>query len=183
MSDFWNSISQFHDEIISFPIGLVLAFTIYTFRPKVNLIWGQANNSFHRLQDENTEVEVYTDKIFVQNLGKLQATKIEIVYSQKPDEFSLFQEREFDVTQNPNGNFIIKIPCLAPKELLIVDTIYLHGNPARIITINCAETISNKVDFNVSRRFSWPINFLIASLMFLGLLFPISLLLQIILNY
>lgn len=181
LTELWQSLNTFQDEILSVPIALLTAYIIHLFRPKVKVIWGQANNSFHKLKSDTGEATVYTQKHFIQNLGKQKATNIEVVYSSKPTEISLFEEREYNTAENPNGNFIVKVPSLAPKELLIVDSIFLHDTDAKFLTVNCAETTSKKVDFTVNRQYGKIGLTLIMILMFFGLLFPISIILQLLL--
>ncbi len=187
-NEIWNSLGQFQDEIIAIPFALLTAYLIYLFRPKVKVIWGQANNSFHVIKptpnEENptpVDVSVYTEKMFIQNIGKAAATEIEIVYSQEPNEFSIFPDRSFNEEKNPSGNFIIKVPSLAPKELIIIDAILISGNPAKILSVNCKEAVTKKVLFLVQRQFGKTFTAFIAALMLGGLIFFISIFLQLLL--
>ncbi len=64
------------------------------------------------------KIKLQTDSLTIQNGGRKSATNIEIVHKEKPDHFQFSQAIAYKEEFNPNGEHIIKIDSLGPKEFL-----------------------------------------------------------------
>lgn len=67
---------------------------------------------------ENPKLQLQTDSLTIQNSGRKSATNIEIVHKERPEHFQFSQAIGYKEDFNPNGEHIIKIDSLGPKEFL-----------------------------------------------------------------
>ncbi|QFT71558.1 hypothetical protein FIU92_00835 [Ruegeria sp. THAF33] len=174
-SSIWATLDPIHDELIGLAFTLLAACVLFLFRPRVKLIYGRANNSRNIISvptEDNTSngnhTEIYTEKFFLQNVGSKPATNVEFVLSDFPADISVWQPRNVEYKNVEKGHCLVTIPQMAPRELVIVDCVYLNQRAAFVASVKCAECIGNEVPFWTVRRFSWWINTLIAALMFFG---------------
>ena len=153
MSDVVKSIVHDYAPLLSVALSALLSLLAYALRAKVKLIWGQANNSYHQIKTEPQLVGVYCEKHYLQNLGRKPATNVEFVLSHPPTEISIWQARDYTKKPTPEGQFMLVIPQIAPRELIIIDTIYVNLRTADVISVKNGETIGKRVTFRVERYF------------------------------
>jgi hypothetical protein len=178
----WSSLQVFHPVIFSAAFTVVLAVSTHFLRPSVRLRWGRANNSYHQLNAKDGKLAVYAEKHYLQNFGRKAATNVEFVFSFKPDEVSVWEPRDYTRKENPEGNFVIGIPQIAPKELIIIDSIYINKGSADVLSVKCGENVGREVNFIVNRNFGMKFNVTVALFMFLGFIYAISLLIRLLLG-
>ena len=175
LSSFWVTLDPVHEELIGLAFTLLAACLHFFFRQRVNLIYGRANNSRNFIslptKDEarnGSHTEIYTEKFFLQNIGRKPATNVEFVLSNFPADISVWQPRDVEYKNIEKGHCLVAIPQMAPHELVIVDCVYLNQRAAFVASVKCVECVGNEVPFWTVRRFSWWINAMIAALMFFG---------------
>jgi hypothetical protein len=178
LNEWWSNLQAYHPVIFSAVFTTVLAVSTYFLRPSVRLRWGRANNSFHRLQANEGKLGIYAEKHYLQNFGRKAATNVEFVFSYKPDEVSVWEPRDYARKENPEGNFVLTIPQIAPKELVIIDSIYINKDSARVLSVKCGESVGKEVRFIVNRNFGTKFNLAAVAFMLLGVVFAISLLIR-----
>lgn len=171
----WAALSPFQAQIIAFALTLTAALLTHFFRAKVKLIFGHTNNSFHKIQTDQGPVNIYCEKHYIQNVGWKPAEKIEIAFSNPPSELSVYPPRSFERINGPDGQFMLKIPYLAPTELVIVDTIHVNHPTAELRAVHCPESVGKKVNFWVLRRFNPNFYRVLMALLVLGLFYSIQL--------
>ena len=100
LSALWESVAQFHVQLVSLALTLLGVFVVWLFRPQVKLIYGHANNSLHNVGLPNPDpsqqpisTSIYVEKFFLQNAGRKPATDVEFVLSNFPTNVSVFQPR------------------------------------------------------------------------------------------
>jgi hypothetical protein len=98
--------------IVSLVVGLILQ--RFVAKPKLQYFL-PGTFSFNI---EDPKVQLQTDSLTIQNSGRKSATNIEIVHKEKPDHFQFSQAIGYSEEFNPNGEHIIKIDSLGPKEFL-----------------------------------------------------------------
>lgn len=76
------------------------------------------------------KIKLQTDSLTIQNGGRKSATNIEIVHKEKPDHFQFSQAISYKEDFNPNGEHIIKIDSLGPKEFLNIQYLSHSKIPA-----------------------------------------------------
>lgn len=172
MQDAWLMAEGIHEFIIAILLTLATSFLLWLFRAKVKVIYGSTSNNYHqfKLSSEGQVISVWTEKFYVQNIGKAHASNIEIVFSSKPSGFNLWSPRTHSSETLENGNFVISVPSLAASDLLIVDMIDVEMNGPKLLAVNCPDAIAQEVEFQPIRQFGKVFYTLILYLMIAGLI-------------
>ncbi|MEC7764584.1 MAG: hypothetical protein VX874_21955 [Pseudomonadota bacterium] len=167
----WEAISPVRQFLGAILLSLTTAGLLALFRPKVRIIWGSTSLSAHSFSVDPSQppIGVATEKLYVQNYGKKPAKDVELVLNDRPSSYKLYTQREHVSKQLDDGSFIIRIPSLAPRELLIVDTVDIHLRGARLVAVNCPDTITKEVSFLPQRQFGRPMYALVLFLMVAGI--------------
>ncbi len=169
-------------EAIGLLFSLLGAVILALFRPRVKLIYGRANNSLNHVtvpdpndEGKNTSTEIYVDKFFLQNNGRQTATNIDFVLSDWPGDIRVWQPRDVEYKTVDRGDCLISIPRIAPRELVIIDCVYINQQAAWITSVKCSEAIGKEVPFQTIRKLpGWAEN-----LFLLGLLLGFAYLIQV----
>lgn len=174
----WDSLALFHELLVGIAISGFSALALNMSRPRVNLIFGRANNSRNVVSgpsiEANVEIsdtEIYVEKFFLQNVGKKPATNVEFVLSDFPSDISVWQPRETEFKSIEKGHCLIKIPQIAPLELVIVDCAYINQRPASVTSVKCAEVVGKEVPFTTYRRWPPVFHYVMQAFMLLGFAF------------
>lgn len=178
-------IQPIQDELIGLAFALVTAALLYFFRSKVKLQYGRANNSrnvvFSTAPDEggnHSETEIYVEKYFLQNMGRKAATNVEFVLSHYPTDVSVWQPREVEYKNVEKGNCLIKIPQIAPRELIVIDCLYVNREASWVTSVKCAESLGVEVPFWTLRRFPQWVYYCVSILLLLGVASVVQILLK-----
>lgn len=107
----------------------------------------------------------------MQNVGRKPATEVEFGLSDFPTDVSVYQPRELEFSNVDKGNCLVKIPKIAPKELVIIDCVYLDMPAADIRSVKCADALGREVSFHSVRSFPNVVNFSLVLLLILGIAF------------
>ena len=174
----WNSIAPFQTQLVSLALSLIGVFVVWLCRAEVRLIYGKANNSLNHVSVPNSEhsqqstyTEIYAEKFFLQNVGRKPAKDVEFVLSNFPTDINIFQPREAEFKQVGKGNCMIKIPKIAPSELVIIDCVYINMQAAYITSVKCAEVLGKEVPFQTVRKFPKPVEYTVFVALILGIAF------------
>ena len=151
-------------------LALVTASLLRVFQPKVKLVWGSTSISSHRfkLREDGEPVNIATEKLYVQNVGRKSANNVELVLSDIPTSYTLWTPREHTNAALNGGGFVIKIPSIAPGELLIIDTIDVDVRNPRLLAVNCPDVLAKWVEFLPQRQFGKLFNSVVFYLFFSG---------------
>jgi hypothetical protein len=169
----WESSQPFHGFIYAISLSAFTALLISFFRPSVKITWGSTSLSFHdfRLTEkEDSQVIIATEKFYVQNVGKQPAKAVELIHSNIPSSYTLWPPRDHVSNAMPNGGFSIRVPSIAPSELLIVDTVDISSRNVKLLSVNCPDALTKNVEFAAQRQFGKAFNGFILYLMFAGLI-------------
>ena len=177
MSDFSSTLAilgPFKTFLSSIALSLTTAFLIWLFRSRVKIVWGSTSANYHRFHlsgsdDKSPEIHVWAEKYYVQNAGKKTATNVEMIFSAPPSSYNLWPPRQHDAKLLPDGSASIKIPSLAPRELLIVDSLDLDMRSVRLLSVNCPEATSQQAKFFPQKELSFSVKLLVAYLLMAGL--------------
>ncbi len=166
--------------ILSVLISLIVAFILWLFRARVVITWGLTSVNVHhfRVPESDLLKPMSTQKFFIHNAGRKPASSVEIVLSAEPTSYSLAPNRDHQRNTLPDGQYSIKVPTIAPKELLIVDLLDLDLRAPRLISVNCPEALAKQVNFLSQRQYPKTLTWLVAYLMSAGLIGTIYLALQ-----
>ena len=180
----WGKLGAFQEFVSAVGLALVTAFALWLFRAKVKLVWGSTSANFHqfKLSEEGNLISIWTEKFFIQNLGRKAASRVEIVFSERLTSYNLWPPRDHSAKVLENGEFVIAVPSVAPRELLIVDMIDIDSRSPKLLSVNCPDALTQPVSFMVTRQFGNLINAFIAYLMLAGLVGSIYLALRLLLS-
>jgi hypothetical protein len=103
-------------HVITGVIALFVGLALRRFADKPKLQYFIPSTFFFDIKDPNLKLQ--TDSLTIQNAGRKSATNIEIVHKDKPDHFQFSQAISYKEELNPNGEHLIKIENLGPKEFL-----------------------------------------------------------------
>jgi len=178
----WTLLTPIHNQILSLIFTLLAAFVFWLLRSRVKLIWGRTNNNLHLVSSNGTNIEIFCEKHFLQNTGKKPATNVEFVFSWMPDNVTVWQPREHKQITLASGECVVQIPFIAPRELVIIDSVYLNKKGAFVASVKCAEAEGRSVDFVTNRNFGVRFNIAALLLLFFGIAFVVQLAIDFILG-
>ncbi|WP_404366783.1 hypothetical protein [Marinobacter sp.] len=103
-------------HVITGVVALVVGLALQRFADKPKLQYFIPGTFMFDVTDP--KVTLQTDSLTLQNAGRKAATNIELVHKERPDHFQFSQAISYSEDQNPNGEYLIKIASLGPKEFL-----------------------------------------------------------------
>lgn len=148
--------------LVSLLIGLLLQ--RLKDRPRL-LYWLPGSFLF---QLKTPEINLRTDSLTIQNVGRQAATNIEIVHKVRPDHFQFSTPIDFSEGSSPSGEHIIRIASLGPKEHINIQLLS-HTNQPVLLNVRSAEGRAQLIQVRLQRVVSKPVQALIGLLLFLGL--------------
>lgn len=102
--------------IVSGLITFVFDILLRKSEPKSKLIqWWQHSFEYNLPNPPNANAHIYVATVGIDNLGKQNATDIEVVYKEKPDHYTIYPPQHYEEKTTPTGEYIIYMPTLAPK--------------------------------------------------------------------
>lgn len=131
--------------------SLIAGYLSQFLQPKSRLLFWSPHNFFFDLKAEN--VVLQTNSLTVQSTGRLPAEDVEIIHKQRPDFFELFPSMEYQEVTNPNGEHVIKIKNLGPKEWVVVQMLS-YKNPPVFLTVRWKHGKAKAVQIQPQRV--WP---------------------------
>jgi len=177
----------FQDDLIGLGFAILASLIFYFFRARVKLVYGKANQSLNHISvpdpndtNKSNTTEIYAEKFFLQNTGRKTATNVEFVLSDFPADVSVWQPRDVEYKKIQNGNCLIKIPQISPRELVIIDCVYLNQLAAFVASVKCAESVGKEVPFWTLQRYPNWLYWMIWLLLILGAAQGIQMLLTVV---
>ena len=160
-------------EIISYiATGLVLLVVGYLLQfleARPRLLWYTTPDfQFVIKGAQGNRFPVNTGGVFIQNVGRKKAENVEIVLSFQPETFQLQPPMSFDETKMKNGQFIIRLPSLGPKETVALQVLYYDKAP-QLQQIRSDAGPAKHVPVWLQRKFPKWAQGVVAVLMLLGL--------------
>lgn len=99
-------------------VSLIIGYLSRFFEPKSKLLGWSPHNFLFNLQKEG--VVIQTNSLTVQNWGRKPAEDIEIIHKTRPDFFEIHPSIVYTESTNPNGEHVIHVKTLGPKEWFLV---------------------------------------------------------------
>lgn len=134
----WNRAAS-SNEVLAVVVAAVLsslgwlALRIYTGRPKV--AWAFSHQHAFNLQKINPPILAFTKEIWIQNVGRVLAEGVEVVFPIRPAHFDVWPQRQFTELTNPEGNFTLRFDHINPKEYLTIFMFQTTNPPSSVINI------------------------------------------------
>lgn len=114
--------------VVSLAVGLLLR----ELAPKVRLVFWIPHSFTFQIAipgDPSTTVALLTHAVTIQNIGRRTAEELEIVLRRKPDVFNLAPALDFTVSDTPDGQQVIRLRSLGPKEFFTIEFLSWVSHP------------------------------------------------------
>jgi hypothetical protein len=113
--------------IATIVVSLLTGYLVQFIQPRSRLLYWSPHNFIFNLKTEG--VVLQTNSLTVQNSGRLPAEDVEIIHKQRPDFFELFPAMDCQESTNANGEHVLKIKSLGPKEWVVVQLLSYKTPP------------------------------------------------------
>jgi hypothetical protein len=146
-------------------------------KPKVKLVWGEKNRFLHliRATDPNQKkTAIHTAHYIIQNMGRLGAKDVEVVFNYPPTEISVWPQRKYTPETTRENRLIVKFDFIAPREFVEIAVLNLDTDLPDLLNVKCLDGVGKPVQINYHRAYNKFVNFLILGSMFLGVAFVIE---------
>ena len=150
--------------ITSFAVGVLLMYL----RPKAKLVFWSPHNFRYRLGAAQNNLEIQTDAWTIQNIGRAKTENVDFVFGEQPDHYQLQPSISHDTETLQNGNFLIRIPELAPKEVVTVQILSYTKLP-QPLTIRSDAGLAQTIPIQFQRILPKWLAALLLLLMLIGL--------------
>lgn len=169
MLEFLSSESG-HAAIVSSLVTLLAVIARHWLQGTVSLIVFSPNSSFFQFAPPGPDVAPLTirsSQVMVQNLGRLPAENVEIISEATgaPAGYNLMPAIDFEVGTTASGRWLVKIPYVAPKEIITLQIL----NGANIEQVRCKGGVAKFVPVIHQRLMPRWTNVLAGALMVCGL--------------
>lgn len=141
-----NLVGYIATGVTSFVVGALLMY----YRPKANVVFWSPHNLRWLITRDDQNFEFQTDAWTVQNVGRKGTTNLEFVFGREPDHFHLQPSVVHETLTLDNGHFAIRIPTLAPKEVVAV-AIFSYENVPEPLTIKSDDGLAESVPIQLLR--------------------------------
>ena len=152
--------------IVSLVVGLLLR----SLEAKAKVVYWSPHNFFFELKEEN--VVLQTNSLTVQNTGRKPAEGIEIIHKQKPDFFQLAPSLPYEEETTANGEHVIRIKTLGPKEFFMLQLLSFKTVPV-LLNIRSKEGKASAIQIQPQKIFPRWFQAISVGLFFIGLGFSI----------
>ncbi len=161
------------DALVGTAIGGVLGFlggwALKYVGPKSQVVFWYPHNSFFQVPQPGAAgtFNVLTSSVTVQNLGRLPARNVELVYNLKPDHFTVTPIRTWTERTTPQGQHVITMATLGHNEWFTVEVLGF-ANLAALVHVRSDDGEGRMV--SVMQQRIWPtwVNWVVAILMLTG---------------
>lgn len=109
-------------------------------KPKVK--WGVSHGFAFNLRKETEDYEtnlIYTQSLFIQNMGRKPAHEIEVHLNFPPEHFQTWPSFDYQTITTPQGQFVIKIGTLGKHEHLTIEMVQGRFELPRVLYVRTPE--------------------------------------------
>ncbi len=147
--------------VVSLTVGILLRYL----EPKAKVAYWSPHYFLFELKKEN--IVLQTDALTVQNLGRKAAENIELVMKARPDFFQLSPAVPYTEHALDNGQFVLRVEGLGPKEFFTLQLLSYKTAPALLYVRSNAGPAS-PMPFQIQRVFPMWLQALSALLLVVG---------------
>ena len=127
-------------------VGYLLTFL----QPKAKIYFWSPHYFIFNLEKEG--VVIQTDAITVQNTGRKSAENVEIIMEKEPDFFQLAPTIPYSTQIQEDGNFVLRIESLGPKEFFTFQLLSYKTTP-KLLNIRSSSGAGQPMPFQIARAF------------------------------
>ncbi|HVA84137.1 MAG TPA: hypothetical protein VNF28_04495 [Candidatus Binataceae bacterium] len=130
-----------------------MGLALHELEPKVKLVWWTPHAFLFQIRlpgaSANATAGFLTDAITIQNIGRRSAERVEIVCATKPDLFKLQPPLDYQESNTPAGEHVIRIDSLGPKEFFTIEFLsYTSAVQVQIIRSSAGQAQAIPIQFN-----------------------------------
>jgi hypothetical protein len=158
----WELLQPYSTQLVAAALAGILTLTAYLLQPRVKLVWGLSHGYAHAVNvqspgGQNTPLLVHTATHLIANLGRKTATQVEVTFNYPPGSFEVWPQRQFSVSNNPNGRFVVHFDSLAPKERLSLNLLVVGVDAPPLLSVRCNEAAGKQIPLAPMRLYPKPI--------------------------
>lgn len=146
-------------------VSLIVGLLLRNLEPKSKLVYWQPHYFLWQL--EEPQVTLKTDSITLQNLGRRPAENVEVVFKSRPDFFQIAPSLPYTEKISPNGEFVICINALGPKEFFTLQLLSYATLPT-VQNIRCKDGQGQFIQIQLQRQYPRWVYYLSALLLLVG---------------
>jgi hypothetical protein len=158
--------------IVSLVVFIVGTFLVQQFKPKSKVVWSLAH-AFTFLtapsQQDPGGTLVYTQTIWVQNVGRDIAENVEIHFNFKPAHYELFPARTYDENLNPDNKFSISTPVLTKREYFTIQLISVNSELPNVNNVNWKSGVGKQIMMSPTQQYPQGVVRFITGLFYFGI--------------
>lgn len=167
--------APYEKEVFSFGLTVIFAVIVWVVQARPRIIWGFSYGFRHSLQMPPNEqgepqlpVSVSVTSYVVSNVGRKQATNVEVTLSRFPDNLSIWPHRPYEIRPTPEGASVISIANLPPRANFGVNILQLHGDPPTVLNVESETSLGKELPLAPLRLNPTWFNIVLMTLLFLG---------------
>jgi len=157
--------------VVSLAVGLLLR----NLEPKAKVVYWSPHAFIFDVPEP--QVILKTDSVTIQNIGHREAEDVEVVFKSRPDFFKLQPSVSYTEHQNPDGEFVVKVATLGPKEFFTLQILSFATIP-NIQNIRSKAGPAALIQVQFQRQFSRLVQLVLAAVFLVGLGFSAYWLIQ-----
>jgi hypothetical protein len=191
----------FQTDLISLIFTLVAAGILYLARAKAKLVWAKSHQFVFLVDGEpptpingnisqelvpagtrstpTPQINVFTASIFIQNLGTVPATEVEVTFNYPPANYNIWPVRPYEIYRSPDSRFTLKFANLAPREQFQIELLSVPKLPG-VMGVMSKESVAKEIRMRATQQFSPWFTWLVWALICFGIAFILENILRII---
>lgn len=173
-------MDEYIEQIVTGFVSFVFALLFRYFEQKPNLCyWFPHQFTFDQIEGNLT---IKTDSITIQNLGNKPSEQIEVIHKSKPDYFKIYPSLSYKEETNPNGEHLIIIDSLGPKEFFTIQLLSYKTLPY-VMSIRSKEGIAKSIPIIIHRVYPKYIQIAAFLIMAVGAISIVSIIVNVVSYY
>lgn len=164
------------DSLASASIGAALGFlagwALKYVGPKSQVVYWFPHASFFPLPQQGSQnpLQLITNTVIVQNLGRHPAKNVEVVYSTVPTHLTMTPSRTYTQGTTPPGYHVITVPSLGHNEGFTIEVLGIGTAPA-VMSVRSEDGAAKMMAVMPQRIWPWWVNWSVGILMLAGAVF------------
>src|SRR5687767_3020063 len=133
-------IKAYDNELVSFGLAFITSLVLWALQGKVKLRWGMSHGFSYQVKSAESSFLVHTKTYLVSNLGRKPASGIELTFGFRPDNFSLWPQRNYVEALNKDGCLTLKFDGIAPREQFTISMLTVRAEPPNLLSLRSQES-------------------------------------------
>jgi hypothetical protein len=163
-------IDQYRAEIASVLLPLVGSYIRYVLTPVAKIVHSKSHSFCYTIRGgENGNVLAFTETYFFQNKGRRSAEEVEIIFGRRPQNFSIWPQRDYSCIQSEEGFFVIKATKFGKNESFTINMLEVGITPPMLTNVRVSDGTSKAIQMAAFQIFPNWMNAFALFLLFMGM--------------